>query len=156
MDAAHPRVLGYLGRALSLELTAVQQYMTHASLAEAWGDQDSADRFRRETVEEMRHAEIIIQRMLSLGVAPAASQLLPVGLGSDLIALLHRNAELEQVLVGHYADAVRFCGLIADGDHRGFFEELWRDESHHADDLAHWLASLGADPRAHAVRAALA
>jgi bacterioferritin len=130
--------------------------MTHASLAEAWGDQDSADRFRRETVEELRHAEIIIQRMLSLGVAPAASQLRPVGLGPDLIALLHRNAELEEVLVEHYADAVRFCGLIADGDHRGFFEELWRDESHHAEDLATWMASLTADPRVLAGRAAFA
>jgi bacterioferritin len=155
MDAAHPRVLGYLGRALSLELSAVQQYMTHASLAEAWGDQESADRFRRETVEEMRHAEIIIQRMLRLGVAPAASQLRPVGFGPDLIGLLHRNAELEELLVNHYADAVRFCGLIADGDHRGFFEELWRDESHHAEDLASWLASLGADPALPAWRATM-
>jgi bacterioferritin len=107
-------------------------------------------------VEELRHAEIIIQRMLSLGVAPAASQLRPVGLGPDLIALLHRNAELEEVLVEHYADAVRFCGLIADGDHRGFFEELWRDESHHAEDLATWMASLTADPRVLAGRAAFA
>ena len=52
MGAVHPRVLGYLGRALSLELTAVQQYMTQASLAETWGDADTARRLREETVEE--------------------------------------------------------------------------------------------------------
>ena len=57
MDAVHPRVLGDLGRALSLELTAVQQYMTQASLVGLWGDQAAADRFREETVEEMQHAE---------------------------------------------------------------------------------------------------
>jgi bacterioferritin len=78
MDAVHPRVLGYLGRALSLELSAVQQYMTQASLVELWGDAASADRFRQETVEEMQHAERLVQQMLSLGVAPAASQLKPV------------------------------------------------------------------------------
>ena len=56
MAAAHPRVLGQLGRALSLELSAVQQYMTHASLAEFWGDAEAAQRFRQETVEEMQVA----------------------------------------------------------------------------------------------------
>ena len=73
----HPRVLGYLGRALSLELSAVQQYMTQASLVELWGDRESADRFRQETVEELQHAERIVKRMLAVGVAPAASQLRP-------------------------------------------------------------------------------
>ncbi len=67
MGAAHPRVLGYLGRALSLELTAVQQYMTQASLVGLWGDEAAAERFREETVEEMRHAERIVQHMLSWG-----------------------------------------------------------------------------------------
>ncbi|MFM7754632.1 MAG: ferritin-like domain-containing protein, partial [Cyanobium sp.] len=57
MDAVHPRVLGYLGRALSLELTAVQQYLTQATLTEAWGDGDAARRFRQEMLEEMGHAE---------------------------------------------------------------------------------------------------
>jgi bacterioferritin len=77
MDAVHPRVLGFLGRALSLELTAVQQYMTQASLVGLWGDTASADRFREETVEEMQHAERIVQQMLSLwrgtGCIPAAA-----------------------------------------------------------------------------------
>ena len=69
----HPRVLGYLGRALSLELSAVQQYMTQASLVELWGLAEAAERFRHETVEEMQHAERIVKQMLALGVAPAAS-----------------------------------------------------------------------------------
>jgi bacterioferritin (cytochrome b1) len=63
----HPRVLGYLGRALSLELSAVQQYMTQASLVELWGLADAAERFRHETVEEMQHAERIVKQMLALG-----------------------------------------------------------------------------------------
>ncbi|WP_398331638.1 ferritin-like domain-containing protein, partial [Vulcanococcus sp.] len=109
MDAVHPRVLGYLGRALSLELTAVQQYMTQASLVGLWGDEASAERFREETVEEMQHAERIVQHMLQLGVAPAASQLQPVTHAPDLLGLLEQNADLEQQLVNHYDEATRFC-----------------------------------------------
>ncbi|MEB3233937.1 MAG: ferritin-like domain-containing protein [Cyanobacteriota bacterium] len=145
MDAVHPRVLGYLGRALSLELSAVQQYMTQASLVELWGDQDAATRFRQETVEEMRHAESIVQRMLALGVAPAASQLRPAAHGPDLASLLRQDAQLEQDLIQLYGDAVRFCVLIGDGLHRDFFTGLLDDEQHHAQDIDSWLLQLGAN-----------
>jgi bacterioferritin len=144
MDAVHPRVLGYLGRALSLEFSAVQQYLFQASLAEAWGDLEAAARFRQETVEEMQHAEKIVRRMLTVGVAPAASQLRPVTHAPDLVGLLQHNRLLENDLVEHYADAVRFCVLMGDGDHEAFFRELWSEESAHGEDLAAWLASLGA------------
>ena len=143
MDAVHPRVLGYLGRALSLELTAVQQYMTQASLVGLWGDQASADRFREETVEELQHAERIVQQMLSQGVAPAASQLQPVTHAADLLGLLEQNALLEQQLVDHYSDAVRFCRLVGDGAHEAFFAGLLSDEQHHAADLEAWIQQLG-------------
>jgi len=143
MGAVHPRVLGYLGRALSLELSAVQQYMTQASLVELWGDGDAAERFRRETLEELQHAERIIQRMLALGVAPAASQLRPVSHAADLVGLLRLNLSLETDLINHYAEAVRFCVLVGDGDNEAFFRGLWSDEQHHGEDLGGWLRSLG-------------
>jgi len=142
VEAAHPRVLGYLGRALSLELSAVQQYMTQASLVELWGDGDAADRFRQETVEELHHAERIVKRMLALGVAPAASQLLPVTHAADLVELLRRNAVLENNLIAHYAEAMRFCLQIGDGDQHAFFQALWQEEQHHGQELATWLAHL--------------
>ena len=145
--AVHPRVLGYLGRALSLELSAVQQYMTHASLVELWGDRDAAERLRRETVEEMQHSERIIQRMLALGFAPSGSQLRPVTHAADLEGLLRLNAILESDLIQHYAEAVRFCVLIGDTDNEAFFRELWMEEQHHGDDLETWRTGLGADRR---------
>ena len=142
MGAAHPRVLGYLGRALSLELSAVQQYMTQASLVEIWGEQEAAERFRRETVEEMQHAETIVKRMLTLGVAPAASQLRPVTHAADLEGLLRHNQLLETHLIQLYAEAVRFCVLIGDHEHENFFRQLWNDEQHHGEELGNWLRSL--------------
>lgn len=153
MGAVHPRVLGWLGRALSLELTAVQQYMTQASLVELWGDDDAASRFRQETVEEMRHAEAIVQRMLTLGVAPAASQLRPVAHAADLAGLLHHDLRLEADLIALYADAVRFCALIGDSENRTFFSGLLDDEQHHARDLDAWLLQLGVSGSLHDARA---
>ncbi|MEB3320969.1 MAG: ferritin-like domain-containing protein [Cyanobium sp.] len=142
MDAVHPRVLGYLGRALSLELTAVQQFMTQACLADVWGDTEAAHRFREETVEEMRHAEAIVQRMVSLAVAPAASQLRPVGHDSTLVGLLRLDLDLEDQLVNLYAEAVSFCLLSGDEEHERFFRQLWSDEQHHREELAAWLAAV--------------
>ena len=144
MDAVHPRVLAFLGRALSLELSAVQQYMFQASLLEAWGDQESADRFRRETVEELQHAERIVQRMLAVGVAPSASQLRPVTHAPDLAGLLQLNTVLEADLIDLYADALRFCVLIGDREDEAFFQNLWDEERHHGEELAAWLAGLAA------------
>jgi bacterioferritin len=146
-DAVHPRVLGYLGRALSLELTAVQQYMTQASLLELWGDKESANRFREETVEEMQHAERIVQQMLSLGVAPAASQLQPVSHAPDLLGLLEQNAVLETQLIEHYAEATRFCALLRDEANGAFFQSLLEDEQHHGQELQAWLQQLGGPRR---------
>ena len=143
MDAVHPRVLGFLGRALSLELTAVQQYMTRASVVGPWGDEAFAERFREESVEEMQHAERIVQQMLSLGVAPAASQLQPVTHATDLVGLLEQNADLEQQLVSHYDEAVRFCRLLNDQNNAAFFQSLLDDEQHHMQDLEAWLKELG-------------
>lgn len=143
MGAVHPRVLGTLGRALSLELTAVQQYMTQASILDLWGDTQSAERFRRETVEELRHAEMLVQRMLALGAAPAASQLRPVTHAPDLAGLLRHNVVLEQDLVHLYAEAVRFCLLIGDQASCSLFTSLLDEEDHHLHELKAWLADLG-------------
>ena len=142
MDAVHPRVLGYLGRALSLELTAVQQYLTQATLTEAWGDGDAARRFRQEMLEEMGHAETLVRHMLSLEVAPAASQLRPAAHGPDLACLLRHDLALEDDLVNLYAEASRFCLLHGDTGNQQLFQRLLDDEQHHAEELAAWLGSL--------------
>ena len=81
--------------------------------------------------------------MLQLGVAPAASQLRPVGHASDLEGMLRRNALLEQDLIQHYAEAMRFCLLIGDRNNEAFFRTLRDEEQQHGEALAAWLDSLG-------------
>jgi len=140
----HSRTIGYLGRALSLELSAVQQYMTQAALCDAWGLADAAERLRRETVEEMQHADRIIKRMLRLGFAPNASQLRPVAVARNLADLLRQDAALETEIVALYDEATRFCERIGDSENAAFFDALFREETEHAGEIDAWIESLGA------------
>ena len=136
------RILGYLGRALSLEFSAVQLYTTQARLVENWGLSEVAKRLNNEANEEMAHANRIISRMLALGVAPNASQLRPVKLGADLQSLLRHDYDFEKELVGLYQAATEYCARNGDHDNRLFFEALLNEEQLHAQELAKWLNEL--------------
>ncbi len=132
------RIPGLLGRALSLELSAVQTYSTQARLVATWGLDAAAGRLRQEALEEMGHAERIIARMLALGVAPNASQLRPAAVGPDLLTLLHADHAFEVEVVGLYTDAARIGGP----DDRLFFQTLLEEEIAHAHALVQWIAGL--------------
>lgn len=140
--SADQRVLGYLGRALSLELSAVQLYSTQARLVATWGLTGVAERLRSEAAEEMDHVDRVIARMLALGVAPNASQLRPTELGNNLQELLQHDYAFENELIRLYGDATRHCGRIGDHDNRMFFEALLGEEQAHAQELAQWLEQL--------------
>ncbi len=139
---ADQRVLGYLGRALSLEFSAVQLYSTQARLVEAWGLTEVAEDFRAEAGEEMTHADRIIARMLAIGVAPNASRLRPVRLGQTLLELLEHDYVFEKDLVGLYTEATNHCARAGDHDNRLFFESLLADETKHAQHLQEWILKL--------------
>jgi len=135
-------VLGYLCRALSLELSAVQLYSTQSRLVESWGLTEVAKKFSDEASEEMSHANRIISRMLALGVAPNASQLRPVRLGQNLHELLKYDLEFENELVGLYNAAASHCAKMGDHDNRVFFEALLKEEQEHAAGLIKWIQEL--------------
>ena len=140
--SADQRVLGYLGRGLSLELSAVQLYSTQARLVDTWGLAEVAGKLSAEASEELGHAERIISRMLALGVAPNASQLRPVRLGADLRSLLEHDYAFEKELVKLYSEACSHCSRIGDQDNRLFFEALLAEEQAHAGTLEQWLLEL--------------
>ena len=139
---ADSRVLGYLGRALSLELSAVQLYTTQARLLGIWGLVEESKRLRDEANEELGHAERIIGRMLALSVAPNASQLRPVKLGQSLHEVLVYDLNFENELVQLYTQATNHCARIGDQDNRVFFETLLNEEKAHAQELTLWLKQI--------------
>lgn len=140
------RILGYLGRALSLELSAVQMYSTQARLVATWGLDEPARRLRNEAHEEMEHVERIIARMLALGVSPSGSQLRPAQLGSDLLSLLRAGFAFEKEVVQLYADAAAHGARIGSHDDRVFFQALFAEEQEHAQELLQWIQELDRPP----------
>jgi bacterioferritin len=136
------RILGYLGRALSLELSAVQMYSTQARLVSTWGLDEAARRLRKEAHEEMEHVERIIARMLAHGVAPGGSQLRPARLGNDLPSLLQGCFAFEKEVVQLYADAAAYGARIGSQDDRVFFQALFAEEQQHAQELLQWMQEL--------------
>ncbi len=139
---ADQAVLGYLGRALSLELSAVQQYSTQARLVASWGLSEVAANFQKEVAEEQQHVERIIERMLAVGVAPAASQLRAVKLATDLSGLLRADQQFELEVIALYDAATRHCARAGDHDNRLFFEALLKEEQTHLLELELWLQRL--------------
>jgi bacterioferritin len=137
-----PGILGYLGRALSLEFSAVQLYSTQARLVAYWGLASAAQRLRQEAEEELQHSDRIIERMLALGVAPNASQLRPVKLGESLVELLGINQQFEQELIDLYHAAASYSARIGDHDSRLFFHTLLEEEQEHHRELLAWQTQL--------------
>ena len=135
-------VLGYLGRALSLEFSAVQLYSTQSRLVAYWGLASAAERLRNEAEEELQHTDRIIERMLALGVAPNASQLRPVKLGENLVDMLKINQHFEQELIDLYHAAATYSARIGDHDSRLFFHALLDEERRHHKELLAWQAEL--------------
>ena len=137
-----PAILGYLGRALSFEFSAVQQYLSMARLLEMRGVQQAGEKFRHEAQEEMQHAERIISRMLALGYAPNASSLRPPRLDGALPQLMEHASNLENEIVAFYTEAVKYCRRTQDCENRIFFEKLLAEEQQHLDGIDSWRLKL--------------
>jgi len=140
----HPRIIGFLGQALNHEFTAIQQYLTQASLCTLWGEREWAQSFREESREELGHADLLSQRLLLLGIAPNAAQLRPPRPGRDLWEMLQQDADLELRAVELYAEAEAVATRLRDPDSAALFARLCRDEQEHLQHLQETLGALGA------------
>ena len=143
--AQSPVILGYLGRALSFELSAVQQYISLARLLELRGMPQAGSKFRLEAQEEMQHVERIIARMLAVGVSPSASCLRPACLDGALPELVQHTVDLETEIVSFYAQAVQYCQHTQDHENRIFFEALLAEEQQHAASIKEWWQEIMGD-----------
>jgi len=134
----HEIILGYLGRALSYEFSAVQQYLSLSSLLVAKGMPDASERFRSEAQDELKHAEKIIGRMIALGFAPNASHLRPAKLNGSLPQLVAQVIELEHEIIAFYERAVQHCSEAGEHENRIFFDALLCEEREHAKQVSDW------------------
>ncbi|MFO7542840.1 MAG: ferritin-like domain-containing protein [Thiobacillus sp.] len=130
-----PRTLGWLSRALTHEMSAVQQYLAQSVLARLWGDYALSSQLRREAVEELQHAERLMERLIVLGVAPSAGNLPPARLGRSVDELLSADRVLEVDAVRLYDEALSHARRMRDPDSAALLESILAEELAHVREL---------------------
>ena len=124
-------MLGWLSRALTHEFGALQQYLAQSALARLWGDTALAYALRHEALEELAHAERLMERLIVLGRAPAAGGLAPSRLGRDAQALWDADRQIETDAVLLYRDALAHAQRVRDGESAALLHELLQAEAAH-------------------------
>jgi bacterioferritin len=130
-----PRTLGWLSRALTHEMSAVQQYLAQSVLTRLWGDHALADELRGEAVEELKHAERLMERMIMMGIAPSAGNLAPARLGRSADELLAADRVLEMDAVRIYQEALAHVRRVRDADSSALLDSILSEEMSHVQAL---------------------
>lgn len=129
------KVIEYLNAALRSELTAVSQYWLHYRLQEDWGFGKIADKSRAESIEEMHHADKLIQRIIFLEGHPNLQKLDPLRIGETLKETMEADLAAEHDARTLYIEARDHCEKVGDYVSKNLFEELIADEEGHIDYL---------------------
>ncbi len=128
-----PAVLAALNQALKGELTAINQYFLHARMLEDWGFAKRGKAEYEESVEEMRHADKLIQRILLLGGLPNLQDLGKLYIGENLKEVIECDLRLELEGIDHYRKAIAICEQAKDFVSRDLLVEILEDEEGHQD-----------------------
>lgn len=135
-----PKVIDMLNEVLTSELTAINQYFIHAKMLANWGYPRLAAKKREESIEEMRHADSVIERILYLDGVPNMQRLNPVKVGEDPIEQHEVDLALEVDAVNRLNKAIALAVSAQDNGTRALLEQILRDEEEAID----WLeAQLG-------------
>ena len=129
------KVIEYLNRGLRSELTAVSQYWLHYRLLDNWGFRDLAKKWKEESIEEMRHADAFIERIIFLDGHPNLQVLDPLRIGQNVQEVLESDLRAEIEARALYQEAAAYCASVQDFPTRNLFERLMTDEEGHIDFL---------------------
>ena len=129
------KVIEYLNAALRSELTAVSQYWLHYRLQEDWGFGKIAAKSRAESIEEMNHADKLIQRIIFLEGHPNLQRLDPLRIGQNLRETLDSDLAAEHDARTLYIEAREHCDKVGDYVSKALFDDLIGDEEGHIDFL---------------------
>src|SRR4029078_10027461 len=129
------KVIEYLNKALRHELTAVNQYWLHYRLLENWGYQNLAKNGRKESIEEMEHADKLVARIIFLDGFPNMQILDPLHIGQTVKEVLDCDLAAEYSARALYEEAATHCHSVKDYVTRDLFESLMKDEEAHIDFL---------------------
>jgi len=136
------KVIKELNAALSSELTAIVQYMTQSEMCQNWGYKRLGQSTKVRAIEEMRHAEGLIERIIFLDSIPAVDVGLKPQLGSNVQQQMEINLKDELDAVRQYNQSVKVCVEVKDDGTRALFEHMIKDEERHVDFLEAQLHSI--------------
>ena len=129
------KVIARLNEALRAELNAITQYFLHAEMCENWGYHRIGKLIKKQSIDEMKHAEQVIERILFLEGTPNLGVGLTLNVGPTVKEQLESDLGLEVEAVAQYNAAIRTCVEEADNTSRELFEKFLKDEEKHVDFL---------------------
>ena len=129
------QVIKFLNKVLGNELIAINQYFLHAKMFKDWGLKELAEHSHHESIDEMKHADEIIERILFLEGLPNLQDLGKLHLGEDTEEILKCDLALEMKAIPDLRDAITYCEEVKDYVSRDLFKEILDDEEEHVD----WL-----------------
>ncbi len=138
----NPRVIKVLQEALKAELTAINQYFVHAEMRENWGYHRLAEITKKQAIDEMKHAEKLIERVLFLDATPQM-EYFKINIGEAVKKQLENDLALEYDAVKKYNQGIKTCVEQSDGTSRELMEDLLKDEEKHVDFLEAQLHIIG-------------
>ena len=129
------KIIEYLNAALKKELGAVNQYFLHARMLEDWGITKLGKHEYNESIEEMKHADDLIQRILFLEGIPNLQEVAKLHIGEDVKEILECDLKIELEGVKNYKEAVAYAESVQDFISRDLFQRILADEEGHVDYL---------------------
>src|SRR5215471_11456875 len=128
-------VIELLNEQLTSELTAINQYFLHAKMQQNWGFTKLAGKTRCESIDEMRHAEKITDRILFLEGLPNYQRLLPLRIGQTVEEMLEADLAVEMEAVERLRRGIEYMRGVSDVTSANLFEDVLKDEEEHVDYL---------------------
>lgn len=138
----HDEIIELLNDVLTGELTAINQYFLHAKMCENWGYERLAHTIRDESIDEMKHAEALVDRVLYLEGVPNLQRLSPLKIGETVPEQFTNDLAVEMAALKRLNDGIELCVTRGDNGTRELLADILTDEEEHIDWLETQLESI--------------